>query len=57
MFTRYQQATKGNRKAMLRLLTLPWRITKWFGRVCLWLVFWPLGLWRSIVHGQAKRAR
>ena len=40
---------------MMRLLTLPWRITKWFGRVCLWLIFWPFGLWRSIVHSNAKR--
>jgi hypothetical protein len=26
----------------------------WFGRVSLWFVFLPLGLWRSIVHGRKK---
>lgn len=26
----------------------------WFGRVLLWLVFLPLGLWRSIHHGRRK---
>lgn len=34
-----------------------WGPSKWLGRVTLWLVFWPVGLWRSIVHGQDKRAR
>lgn len=42
---------------LTRLLTAPWRFTKWLGRVTLWIVFWPFGLWRSIVHGQRKRAR
>lgn len=27
------------------------------GRITLWLVFWPLGLWRSIVHSQRKHDR
>lgn len=27
----------------------------WIGRVALWLLFWPLGLWRSIKHSQRKR--
>jgi hypothetical protein len=27
---------------------------KWLGRVFLWLVFLPLGLWRSIRHGRKK---
>ena len=29
----------------------------WFGRVCLWLVFWPVGLWRSIHHGRKASER
>jgi hypothetical protein len=37
------------------MIYAPWNITKWLGRVALWLVFWPVGLWRSIRHGQAKR--
>lgn len=26
----------------------------WLGRVTLWLVFWPVGLWRSVRHGRRK---
>lgn len=26
----------------------------WLGRVTLWIVFWPLGLWRSVRHGRKK---
>lgn len=26
----------------------------WLGRVGLWLVFWPVGLWRSLRHGRRK---
>jgi len=26
----------------------------WLGRVSLWLVFFPLGLWRSIRHGRKQ---
>lgn len=29
----------------------------WAGRVGLWLVAWPIGLWRSIRHGQKADAR
>jgi len=29
----------------------------WMGRVTLWIVFLPLGLWRSIVHGRKKSER
>ena len=29
----------------------------WLGRVMLWIVFLPLGLWRSIVHGRKKSER
>lgn len=32
-----------------------WEPTKWSGRVTLWLLFWPLGLWRSIRHHQHKQ--
>lgn len=28
-------------------------VTK-LARICLWIVFWPLGLWRSIRHGRKK---
>jgi hypothetical protein len=27
---------------------------KRLGRIFLWLVFFPAGIWRSIRHGQAK---
>jgi len=30
-------------------------LIKWLGRVTLWFVFLPLGLWRSIKHGRDKR--
>jgi len=26
----------------------------WLGRVTLWFVFLPLGLWRSVRHGRKK---
>lgn len=29
----------------------------WLGRVSLWLVFFPLGMWRSIRHGRKKSER
>ncbi len=32
-----------------------WEPLKWLGRVALWIVFWPLGLWRSIRHGRKTR--
>lgn len=31
-----------------------WEPLKWLGRVGLWLTLWPLGLWRSLVHGRRK---
>lgn len=34
-----------------------WRPCCWAGRVLLWLVAWPLGLWRSLRHSQRKAAR
>jgi hypothetical protein len=35
-----------------------WGPTKWMGRVLLWLLFWPLGLWRSSVHhGDTRYAK
>lgn len=30
------------------------RVFTWFGRVLLWVVFLPIGLWRSIRHGRRK---
>ena len=27
---------------------------KRLGRIFLWLVFWPVGLWRSLRHSQRK---
>jgi hypothetical protein len=29
----------------------------WLGRVTLWIVFLPLGLWRSIRHGKKQSER
>lgn len=26
----------------------------WLGRVSLWVLFFPLGIWRSIAHSRAK---
>lgn len=39
------------------VFAVSWGFTKWFGRVCLWLLFFPLGLWRSINHGSNKRQK
>lgn len=30
------------------------RVFTWLGRVVLWIVFLPVGLWRSIRHGRRK---
>jgi len=29
----------------------------WLGRVLLWVVFFPLGIWRSLVHHRKKGER
>ncbi len=29
----------------------------WLGRVALWLLFFPLGWWRSVRHGRKKSER
>jgi hypothetical protein len=29
----------------------------WLGRVTLWVVFFPLGIWRSLRHGARKDQR
>lgn len=29
----------------------------WLGRVSLWVLFLPLGIWRSLKHSQKKRDR
>lgn len=34
-----------------------WEPIKWAGRLLLWVLFFPLGLWRSIRHGANKRDR
>ena len=34
-----------------------WAPACWLGRVVLWLVAWPVGLWRSIRHSQRKAVR
>jgi hypothetical protein len=42
---------------------LTWPIRKLWGgitrtgRILLWILFWPIGLWRSLVHGRKKRDR
>jgi hypothetical protein len=35
-------------------LTAPFR---WIGRVLLWIVFFPLGIWRSVVNHSRKKER
>jgi hypothetical protein len=32
-----------------------WAFAKWCGRVLLWFLFLPVGLWRSYRHGATKR--
>ena len=32
-----------------------WEPLKWLGRVTLWIVFWPAGLWRSLRHGRKNQ--
>jgi hypothetical protein len=32
-----------------------WIPAKWLGRVSLWVLFLPLGIWRSVVNGRKKR--
>jgi hypothetical protein len=39
---------------MLRFITAPFR---WLGRILLWIVFLPLGIWRSIRHGRKASER
>jgi len=34
-----------------------WGPAAWAGRVALWLVLWPAGLWRSFVHHGKNRDR
>lgn len=42
---------------MVSVILFPWAVLKWLGRVTLWLVFWPVGLWRSVVHGRRKHEK
>ena len=43
----------------MRIITAPfralWALLKKIGRIALWVVFWPVGLWRSIRHGRKKQ--
>jgi hypothetical protein len=32
-----------------------WEPAKWLGRVSLWLLFLPVGLWRSVRHSRKNR--
>lgn len=32
-----------------------WNPLKWLGRVALWVLFFPLGIWRSVVHSRKER--
>lgn len=34
-----------------------WAPLAWLGRVLLWVVVWPVGLWRSWRHGRKRQAR
>lgn len=38
----------------MRVITAP---IFWLGRVALWVLFLPLGIWRSVVHGRKKSER
>ena len=38
----------------MRLILAP---VLWLGRVSLWILFLPLGLWRSIRHGKKQSER
>jgi hypothetical protein len=39
------------------LLARTWGGTKRTGRIVLWILFWPAGLFRSLMHGKHKRER
>lgn len=34
-----------------------WAPAMWAGRVVWWLVFWPIGLWRSLRHSRRQGER
>jgi hypothetical protein len=42
---------------MVALAKPLWVVLKKVGRIVLWIVLLPVGLWRSIVHGRKKRDR
>jgi len=42
-------------KTTLWVAALLWRITKFAGRVTLWIVFWPAGLFRSWKRSSKKQ--
>lgn len=54
---RVQQRPKRRSAGWWLLVGWWWAPATWAGRVMLWLVAWPLGLWRSLRHSQRKAAR
>ena len=40
--------------AILLMGRFSWGFTKWAGRLTLWMLCWPLGLWRSYRHGKRR---
>jgi hypothetical protein len=43
--------------AVLWTLRATWAVTKWLGRVSLWVFLFPVGVLRSINHGANKRQK
>lgn len=37
------------------ILKISWAALKFAGRVLLWFLCWPIGMWRSITHRGDKR--
>lgn len=42
---------------MVALAKPAWALLKKLGRIALWIGLFPVGLWRSIVHGRRKREK
>ena len=40
---------------MIWILKICWVALKFTGRILLWILFWPIGMWRSITHHGDKR--
>lgn len=41
-------------KLLLAPFVWTWNGLRRLGRIALWILFWPAGLWRSIRHGKEK---